>query len=153
MISRFVIVLPIVAFVCFVLLGSFVVRGQRPEQPTLPNQDIKPIVAPTTRQISRPQRIREGTAFKDTHVFFRQTGDRTVLYTVGDNQRFTCLENLTLERILATIQANPERQYWRIEGEYTEFRGDNFVLIRRAVVAQAPAAAPTLPPVVPSPSN
>jgi hypothetical protein len=121
-----------------VLLGNFIVQGQRPEPPSQPNQEIKPIVAPPTKQAPRTQRIREGTKFKDTHVFFRQTGDRTVLYTVGDNQRFACLENLELERILTTIQEKPGREFWKIEGEFTEFRGENFVLIRRAVVAQAP---------------
>jgi hypothetical protein len=79
-------------------------------------------------------------------VSFRQTGDRTVLYTVEGNQRYTCLENLALDRILTATQERPDRRYWRIDGEFTEFRGENFVLIRRAVIAPAPAA---VTPVVP----
>ena len=140
--SRLAIVLLFTVCVSFALLGSFVVQGQRPEPSAQPNQVISPIAAPQTRQTPRAQRIREGTAFRHMHVFFQQTGDRAVLFTVEDNQRYVCLENLQLERILTTIQENPERRFWRIDGEFTEFRGENFVLIRRAVVAQPPAAAP-----------
>jgi len=125
----------------FVLLASIAAWAQRPDPPPQPNQGFRPIAVPQERQTSGTQRIREGTALRQTLVFFRQTGDRTVLYTVEGNQRFTCLENLALERILTAIQQRPDRQYWRIDGEFTEFRGENFVLIRRAVVALAPAAA------------
>lgn len=135
----------ILVFVPFLLLGGFVVFAQRPELPTQPNQEIKPIAAPAARQGSRANQIREGTAFKDKYVFFRETGDQIVLYTVEDNQRFACLKNLALERILTTIQVKPERQFWKIAGEFTEFRGENFVLIHRAVVAQSPS--PNMPAV------
>ena len=146
--SRLALILSVTVFPPLVLFGSFVVWGQRPEPPAQPDQEIRTIDASPTRQplrvqrIRGVQRIREGTGFKDMHVFFRQTGDRTAMYTVEDNQRFLCLENLTLERILTAIQEKQERQFWKIEGEFTEFRGENFVLIRRAVVALPPAAAP-----------
>ena len=113
------------------LLGCFIARGQRPETPTLPDQEMKPIIAPPVKQASHAKRIREGTAFKGMLVSFSQNGDRTVLYTVEDNQRYTCHENLTLERILAI----PDRQYWKVTGEFAEFRGENFVTIRHATVA------------------
>ena len=130
-------------FVPLVLVSGFVVVAQRAEVPLPPGQESKSIAIPPTKQTPRAKRLREGTAFKDKHVFFLQAGERTILYTVGDNQRFTCLENLALERIWTTMQAKPEWQFWKIEGEFTEFRGENFVLIHRAVVAQA--AAPALP--------
>jgi hypothetical protein len=133
--SRFIVVLSIIVVASL----GYVVLGQRAEAPTQPEQEIKPIVAPPSKQSQRTQRYREGTAFKNTLVYFRPAGDRTALYTVDKNQRFTCHENLALERILSTIQAKPERQFWRIEGEFTEFRGENFVFIRRAVVAYAPS--------------
>ena len=137
--SRFAAVSSLIIILSFVLLSNFVAQGQRPEAPMQPDQEIKPIIAPPTKQTPRTKRIREGTTFRGLHVYFRQNGDRTVLYTVEDNQRFTCLENLVLERILTTIQEKPEREYWKIDGEFTEFRGENYVLIRRSVVAQAPA--------------
>ena len=130
-----------IVFVSFLLICGLVALAQRAEVTLQPGQEVRPIAVAPTQQNQRSNRLREGTAFRDKNVFFRQTGDRTVLYTVGDNQRFTCLENLALERILTTIQEKPERQYWRIEGEFTEFRGENFVLIRRAVVAHAPTTS------------
>lgn len=131
---------------CFVLLGSFIAWAQRPDPPPQPNQGFKPIVPPSAMQVPGTQRIREGTALRNTLVFFRQSGDRTVLYTVEDNRHFTCLENLALERILTAIQEKPERRYWRIDGEFTEFRGANFVVIRRYSIAPAPAATPPVGP-------
>jgi len=126
-------------FAAFVLLGNFLVQGQRPEPPTQSAQEIKPIVTSPAKQAQRTQRIREGTVFKDMLVFFRQNGDRTVLYTADDNRRFTCLENLALERVLTALHEKPEYQFWKIDGEFSEFRGENFVRIRRFVVARAPA--------------
>ena len=141
------------------LVGSFIVFAQRPpETPIQPDQDFKSITAPQTSRTLRANRIREGTAFKDMRVFFLQTGDRTVLYTVGENQRFACLENLALERVLTSMQEKPEqRRYWKIEGVFTEFKGDNFVLIRRAVVDLSPTASSPTPNVpasnTPAPST
>ena len=127
----------------FALLGSFAVWAQRSDPPQ-PNQGFRPIAPSQTGQTSGAQRIREGTTLRNTLVFFRQTGDRTVLYTVENDQRFTCLENLALERILTAIREKPERQFWKInDGEFTEFRGENFVIIRHAVIA--PAQTATVP--------
>lgn len=130
----------------FVLFASFAAWAQRPDPPSQPNQGFRPVAVPQDRQALGTQRIREGVAFRQMLVSFRQTGDRTVLYTVEGNQRYTCLENLALDRILTATQERPDRRYWRIDGEFTEFRGENFVLIRRAVIAPAPAA---VTPVVP----
>jgi hypothetical protein len=138
---------------CCLLLGGFIVWAQRPpDPPQNPNQEFRALAPPQTGQISGAKLIREGTTFKNLYVSFRQTGDRTVLYTVENNQRYTCLENLALERILAIRKERPERQYWKIDGEFTQFRGENYVLIRHYVIAQAPSpSAPSavLPPTVP----
>ena len=140
MIRLVFIFVPLFGFVllgCFIA-GSFDAWAQRPDSPPQPNQAFRPIASPQTSRALGHQRIREGTAFRGMLVFFRQSGDRTALYTVEGNQRYTCLENLAMERILTALQENPDRQYWRIDGEFTEFRGENFVLIRRAVIAPAP---------------
>ena len=125
--------------IAFMFFDSFIAQGQRPEPPAQPSQGMRPIVVSPTKPTQRTQRIREGTAFKDMLVFFRQNADRTVLYTADGEQRFTCLENLALERVLTAIQQKPERQFWRVDGEFSEFRGENFVSIRRFVVARTPA--------------
>jgi len=133
----------VVIVVPCMLLAGFFAFAQRAEIPLPPGQESRSIAPTTTKQTPRAKRIREGTAFKDKLVYFRQTNDRTILWTADDNQRFVCLENLALERILTTIQENPARQFWKIDGEFTEFRGENFVLIRRSVVAPAPTGSPT----------
>ena len=131
----------ILVFTPFLLLVGFAVFAQRPDSPMQPNQTIRPIAIPTESRTHRTQRIREGTAFKDMFVtILHQADGRTVAYTIENNQRrFECLKNLTLERVLTTMQEKPERQHWKIAGEFTEFHGENFILIRRAVVAYPPA--------------
>ena len=138
--TRLRVFLSIASFVSLILLGIFIVQGQRPESFVQPNQDIRPIAVLSAQQLTRTQRIREDTAFKNLHVFFRQIGDRTAMYTLEDNRRFLCLENLTLERILTTIEEKPERQIWKIDGKFTEFHGENYVLIHRAIFSQTPVA-------------
>ena len=135
--TRLIALLSIAVFAS-TLFGLLAVQGQRPESFALPNQEIRPIASLSAQQLVRTQRIREGTTFKGMLVFFRQIGDRTAMYTVEDNRRFLCLENLALERILTTIEEKPERQIWKIDGEFTEFRGENYVLIRRALFSQNP---------------
>ena len=129
------------------LLGSLFVWAQRPDPPPQPNQEFRSLAPQPPRPTPGTQRIREGTPFKGMLVVFRQSGERTALYTVEGNQRYTCHENLALERVLTAIQEKPEREYWRIDGTFAEFRGENFVTIRHAVIATAPAAvaAPVAP--------
>jgi hypothetical protein len=120
--------------VLVMFLGGIAIFAQREAPPPQPGGEEKPIVTEPTKPGLSQKRIREGTAFKGKRVFFRQAGTRTVLYT-DENQRFTCLENLTLERVLKAIDETPAHKFWKIDGEFTEFRGENFVLIQRAVVA------------------
>jgi hypothetical protein len=133
------------------LFGNAAVFAQREPMPNDPNMADKPVVTeePEQKKVTK-KRNREGTIFQGKKVFFRQTGNRTTLYTVDDNERFVCLENLTLERILKAIEEKPSRTTWKIDGEFTEFRNENYVLIRRAVIVQEI----TPPPVaVPVPAN
>ncbi|MCL2005232.1 MAG: hypothetical protein FWG73_03610 [Planctomycetaceae bacterium] len=136
--SRFNAPVLIAVFASLPLLALIFVQGQRPDSPAQSNQEIRPIAVLSAAQLTRTQRFREGTSFRNLHVFFRQIGDRTAMYTVEDNRRFLCLENLTLDRILTTIEEKPERQIWKIDGEFTEFRDENYVLIRRAIFSQTP---------------
>lgn len=116
------------------LLITAVVSAQREPMPNDPSRQSKPVVAPDKESDGRPKRIREGTAFRNRRVFFRQTGRRTTLYDVDGKERYLCLENLNLERILKAIEEQPARGIWTIDGVFTEFQGENYVLIQRAVV-------------------
>ncbi len=119
------------------------VQAQREPIPTQPDRVERPVVVgDTSSDIGEAggkgmakKRIREGTTLKDKRVFFRQTGIRTTMYTVDENDRFTCLENLNLQRILAAIEEKPERSIWKIDATFTEFMNENYVLITRAIVA------------------
>ena len=80
------------------------------------------------------------------------TGDRVIFFSTdgealsGDGKaRFVGLENLNLQRIARTIADNPVELQWGVTGTITEFRGANFLLVRRAVLkcrAQFPQGAP-----------
>ncbi|MDR0608999.1 MAG: hypothetical protein LBG58_02720 [Planctomycetaceae bacterium] len=113
--------------------------------PNDPNAVEKPIVTEQEQKKVMKKRNREGTTIQGKKVFFRQTGNRTTMYTESDNERFVCLENLNLERILKAIDEKPSRTNWKIDGEFTEFRGENYILIRRAVIVLETTPPPTVP--------
>ena len=80
------------------------------------------------------RRTREGTEMADRHGFFRMTGDRMTFFTLEGRQRFVALENLNLERIARAVANDPDRLTWSVTGTITEFRGANYLLVRRAVI-------------------
>ncbi len=141
-------------FLVLLLVTQFV-QAQRELMPAQPNSVERPVVSDPTNPDGSPagkaavkKRIREGAALIEKRVFFRETGNRTTLYTVDENDRFVCLENLNLQRILQAIEEKPERSIWKIDGTFTEFKGENFVLITRAVVSPDDYT----PPLTPKPS-
>ena len=83
----------------------------------------------------RKKRLREGMGFKGKRCLFRTVGNRIAMFSEDEIERFICLENLNLERIMQSIQENPTQQIWSVNGFYTEHHGDNFVFIQRAVLA------------------
>jgi hypothetical protein len=140
----------VMVLIAVFLLGNTVVFAQREPVTNDPNSVEKPVIEDSEQKKMVKKRNREGTVFQGKKVFFRQTGNRTTLYTVDDKERFVCLENLNLERILKAIEEKPTRTTWKIDGEFTEFRGENYILIRRAVIFQE--NVPVLP-VVPNSGN
>ena len=81
------------------------------------------------------KKVREHTPFKDKHGYFRAAGQRTTFSTLDGNERYICLENLSLERVLKVMRDDPSRTAWKIDGKFTEFNEENYILIERAVVA------------------
>ncbi|GHT14144.1 hypothetical protein FACS1894170_10840 [Planctomycetales bacterium] len=126
----------IVGFFSIFLLSGLVLFAQRAEeQPKPEQQTVSDVVNPGDSKLKpKPKLQREGTVMTSERVFFRQNNNRTVMYRLKDNQRFTCLENLVLERILTAMDKKPEHNVWRIDGTYTEFRGENYIFLNRAVV-------------------
>lgn len=87
------------------------------------------------------KRIREGTVFKAKRAIFRVSGTRVSLFSEDETERFTCIENLNLERIVKFMQDNPTQQVWSVDGFYTEYMGENYVFLQRAVLAAPKAVA------------
>ena len=84
--------------------------------------------------LSRDHRIREGTEIVGRSGHFRMTGDRVTFFAADGKGRFVGLENLNLERVTQAIAASPDQLIWSVTGTLTEFRGANFLLVRRAVL-------------------
>ncbi|MDR1479214.1 MAG: hypothetical protein LBJ00_09755 [Planctomycetaceae bacterium] len=124
----------VVVLFCFFSFSVFVM-GQRPPAPPSPDMEEKPVTTGEANKPTTKKRIREGATFKNRRVFFRKTGNRTTAYSVDGNNRYVCLENLNLERILKSISERPDRGTWEIDGVFTEFNGENFILINRGVVS------------------
>jgi hypothetical protein len=90
-------------------------------------------------------RVREGTEIVDQLGYFRITGGRVVFVTDDGKRRFVGLENLNLERIARTVADSPQPLRWGVTGTITEYRGANFLLVRRAILksgVQFPGGSP-----------
>ncbi len=97
----------------------------------LPSQPGDRVVKETEKK----KRIREGTTFKEKRCIFRVAGQRVLVFSEDESERFLCLENLNLERVMQVVLENPAQQVWKVDGIYTEYQGENFVLLQRAVLA------------------
>lgn len=102
------------------------VENARPAQPAA--TDGKPTLAATDRP------IREGTQITNQLGQFRMTGGRVTFFTADGKQRLIGLENLNLERIARTIAERTQPLQWAVTGTVTEYRGANFLLVRRAIL-------------------
>ncbi len=79
-------------------------------------------------------RVREGTEIVDQLGYFQISGDRVVFFTADGQRRFAGLENLQLERIARVVADTPQPLQWGVTGTITEYRGANFLLVRRAIL-------------------
>jgi hypothetical protein len=83
-------------------------------------------------------RHREGTQVVGKRGRIERRGDRFVFLGVEPAVQWMVLENLALERILRVIETEESDDVeWTVDGFVTEFRGVNFLLLRRTVVRSA----------------
>ena len=89
-----------------------------------------------TRRTQR--RLRQGTELSKVQGQFRLAGDRVSFYP-GEMEvkEITVLENLALERVISLV-GEGTRHEWVVSGTITEFRGKNYLLLTRAVIASKP---------------
>jgi hypothetical protein len=81
--------------------------------------------------------LREGTNLSEARGKFKIGKDRIVFSDEGQNKSFACLENLMLQRIDSFLKDDEGgKQRWTVSGRITEFNGENFLWIDRAIRAQ-----------------
>lgn len=119
------------------LAAVALVWSQAPDYPQ--SKGDKPASAVVSDQPPSPKtgkRIRQGTQLVDQRGVFKMTGQRVTFFSSDGQTRFVGLENLNLERIARAITDSLSRQEWVVSGTVTEYQGDNFLLIKRAVLKQ-----------------
>jgi hypothetical protein len=79
-------------------------------------------------------RVREGTEIVDELGHFRVSGGRILFFSADGKRRLVGLENLNLERVTRTIAESPQTLQWGVTGTITEYRGANFLSVRRAIL-------------------
>ena len=84
------------------------------------------------------QRLREGTQMVDRVGTVRLSGQRYVFHDPQDGTELRLLENLALERVIRTQDELREDRPWTISGVVTEYQGENFLLLTRAVAKSSP---------------
>lgn len=87
------------------------------------------------------QRLREGSALTDVVGNFELTADGASFRPLDGKARLVGLQNLNLQRIVEAIREHPERLEWVVSGTVTEYRGANFLLIKRAILKTKPMVA------------
>jgi len=86
------------------------------------------------REDAARQRTREGSRLMEEQGSFVPAGDR-YLFLTADQSRFVVLENLALQRIALSLSEPQTAPTWTVTGIVTEFRGANYLLVTRAVMA------------------
>jgi hypothetical protein len=79
-------------------------------------------------------RLREGSKLVDQIGEFQKSGERINFFSKDGHGVLRVLENLALERVGRVLDDNPATRDWSVSGVVTEFRGENYLLLTRAVL-------------------
>ena len=77
--------------------------------------------------------MREGALLSEVKGRFRKQGERLLFIEDGTNKSFKCLENLSLQRMEASQQDDDRKVAWIVSSKVTEFKGENFLLVEKAI--------------------
>lgn len=80
--------------------------------------------------------LREGSMVEGLVGVVEARGPRYVFIAREDNRRFTLLENLALQRMLQASEDWLDTPTWRVDGTVTEFRDENFLLVKSLLLAE-----------------
>jgi hypothetical protein len=90
---------------------------------------------PPLGQNKPAERLRENTRLVDVTGTFQATGGDSVSFSPsGNKDSLRVLENLALERISRTLDENRGSRQWVVSGTVTEYRGNNYLLVTKAVI-------------------
>jgi hypothetical protein len=76
----------------------------------------------------------EGTELHEERGTFRMSGDRMTFISADQKRTFMVMENQTLQRVAESLSDYPIPQQWIVSGTVTEYRGNNYLLLTRAVL-------------------
>ena len=112
----------------------------------------EPSAAKPAEPLPADRLMREGAELTDQLGEFKFSGDRTLFVAGPEKRRFVVLENLNLERVGRILSDNPDALEWSVSGTVTEYRGSNYLYVRRATLRSRvpfkvtpPATSPTSP--------
>jgi hypothetical protein len=110
-----------------------------------PNAPAAGVKARSTLQpgASKPgQRAREGSLVSDETGSFEFVGERIIFVPVGGRESLRVLENLALERIVRELGDARDQRNWVVSGVLTEFKGANYLLVTKSLLATPAGAVP-----------
>ncbi|WP_095415198.1 hypothetical protein [Thermogutta terrifontis] len=114
---------------------------------SIPSTDPEPKSSSAERTASPSvPRLREGTALEAVTGTLRPAGERYVFFSEDARYRLVVLENLALERLLRVQNTYAGNVFWKVWGTVTEFRGQNYLLLKRSLFDRVEAASPSAPP-------
>jgi hypothetical protein len=91
-------------------------------------------------------RLREGSKLVNVQGRMELVGDQATFTPAEGSESFRLLENLALERINQILSDSRDKSQWEISGMVTEYRGNNYLLVTKAVIkAGLPASPVSLP--------
>lgn len=127
-----------IAVVALLAAFALIYPASRAAEDSIAPPASRPSAAPqSTSRIDGFQnngRWREGTRLVNIRGRFRVAGERVQFTSEDEALRFACLENLAAERVGRIVSESPENPFWIVNGNVTEFRGENYLLLTQAVI-------------------
>lgn len=93
------------------------------------------IAGPPAPAAKENQRHREGHALHEALGTFDASGNRVYFRPADGASPVRVLENLALERVTRVLEESRSDRLWTVHGTITEFRGENYLLLTRAVLS------------------
>jgi hypothetical protein len=129
--------LPWAALICVAVLLSGVALARARARDGVPSGGVNAAIGDISKANEKPStgtQLREGSELLDERGYFKQVRDRLMFLTADGKRQMVTLENLALERVQRSVSDNPTQQDWIVWGTVTEFRGVNYLLLRRAIL-------------------